>query len=347
MSRPVGYVYDPLYLEHGVPGHPETPARLQVIMAHLEESGLLARLTPIEPRDATAADLEAVHSYELIAKVRGTAEEGGGWLDPDTYVVPRSYDAALRAAGGVLAATDAVLDGSVASAFCLVRPPGHHATPNRAMGFCLFNNVALAAAHALQRGGLERVAVVDFDVHHGNGTQDAFYADPRVLYFSTHQHPFYPGSGYWAETGEGPGKGTTVNVPLPRGCGYDEYLRVYREVCVPVVRRFRPHLLLVSAGFDAHFADPLAQMLLSTRGYYDIASLLQELADELCEGRAVYALEGGYDHTALAWSVRACLDALLGDPLAEDPLGAGPQVPGPDIEVVLSAVRRAHGLAES
>ncbi|HEU4760214.1 MAG TPA: histone deacetylase [Dehalococcoidia bacterium] len=342
----VGYVYDPLYLEHGVPGHPETPARLQAIMSHLRGSGLLARLVEIEPRDATAADLELVHSSELIARVRGMAAEGGGWQDPDTYVVPRSYEAALRAAGGVLAATDAVLDGSLASAFCLVRPPGHHATPERAMGFCLFNNVALAAAHALNRRGLERVAIVDFDVHHGNGTQDAFYADPRVLYFSTHQHPFYPGSGYWAETGEGAAKGTTVNVPLPRGCGDAEYLRAYREVCAPAVRRFRPQLLLVSAGFDAHFADPLAQMLVSTGGYCDIATLLRELAEELCEGRMVYTLEGGYDHTALAWSVRACLDALLGNPFAEDPLGEGPRVPGPDIEVVLGAVKRAHGLVE-
>src|SRR3972149_3564814 len=174
-------------------------------------------LTKIEPRDATAADIELLHSRELIETVRATAEKGGAWLDPDTYVAPRSYDAALRAAGGLLAATDAVLDGEVASAFCLVRPPGHHATPTRAMGFCLFNSVALAAAHALDRRGLERVAIIDFDVHHGNGTQDAFYFDPRVLYVSSHQYPFYPGSGYWAETGEGAGQGATVNLPTPRG----------------------------------------------------------------------------------------------------------------------------------
>ena len=346
MPPRVGCVYDPVFLEHGTPGHPESPARLQAILSLLEESGLCEKLVEVEARDAAAADLELVHSYELIAKVRGLAAEGGGWLDPDTYVVPRSYDAALRAAGGVLAAVDAVLAGDLDSAFCLVRPPGHHATPEKAMGFCLFNNLAIAAAHALARGGLERVAIVDFDVHHGNGTQDAFYADPRVLYFSTHQYPFYPGSGYWAETGEGGGEGTTVNVPLPRGCGYEEYLRAYREVCAPVLRRFGPQLLLVSAGFDAHFADPLAQMLLSTRGYYEIATVLRELADELCEGRVVYALEGGYDHTALAWSVRACLDTLLGNAFAEDPLGLGPRVPGPDIDVVLSAVKRAHGLAE-
>jgi len=340
----VGYVYDPLYLEHEMPGHPESPARLRAIVAHLEESGVLARLTKIEPRDATPADIELLHSRELVARVRGAAEGGGAWLDPDTYVAPRSYEAALRAAGGLLSATDAVLDGEVGSAFCLVRPPGHHATPTQAMGFCLFNNVALAAAHALERRGLERVAIVDFDVHHGNGTQDCFYADPRLLYVSTHQYPFYPGSGHWAETGEGPGEGTTVNLPLPRGCGREQYLRAYSEVAAPLLRRFGPQLLLVSAGFDAHFADPLAQMLLDTRGYYEIAALLKALAGELCEDRIVYGLEGGYDHTALAWSARACIDTLLGNGFAEDPLGPGPSVPGPDIDTVLAAVKRAHGL---
>ncbi len=344
---PVGYVYDPLYLEHATPGHPEGPARLQAIVSHLEESGMLGRLTRIEPRDATTADLELVHSKDLIAEVRGGAERGYAWLDPDTYVAPRSYEAALRAAGGVLAATDAVLDGEIGSAFCLVRPPGHHATPTRAMGFCLCNNVAVVAAHALERRGLERVAIVDFDVHHGNGTQDAFYSDPHVLYISTHQYPFYPGSGRWSDAGQDQGKGTTVNLPLPPGCGREEYLRCYREVGEPLLRRFRPELLLVSAGFDAHFADPLAQELLDTRGYYEIAVLLKALADELCEGRIVMALEGGYDHTALAWSVRACIDSLMGSEFAGDPLGAGPAVTGPDIDELLAAVKRAHGLDSS
>src|SRR3972149_4049430 len=237
---PVGYVPDPLYLEHEMPGPPESPARLQAIISHLEESGVLARLTKIEPRDATPDDIELLHSRELVARVRGAAEKGGAWLDPDTYVAPRSYEAALRAAGGLLSATDAVLDGGVGSAFCLVRPPGHHATPTQAMGFCLFNNVALAAAHALERRGLERVAIVDFDVHHGNGTQDCFYADPRVLSVSPHQSPFSPGSGHWAETGEGPGEGTTVNLPLPRGCGREEYLRAPGGGAGPAVRALGP-----------------------------------------------------------------------------------------------------------
>ena len=341
-----GYVYDPLYLEHAAPGHPERPERLAAIMSYLGESGVLDRLTAIEARDATVEDLALVHSDELVARVRETAESGGAWLDPDTYVAPRSYEAALRAAGGVLAATDAVLDGAVGSAFCLVRPPGHHATPRRAMGFCLFNNVALAAAHALARRGLERVGVVDFDVHNGNGTQDAFYTDGRVLYFSTHQHPFYPGTGDWRETGDGPGRGAIINVPYPAGYGDDAYLLAYREVSAPALRRFQPQFLLVSAGFDAHFADPLAQMHLSTVGYYQIATLLRELADELCEGRIVLALEGGYDHTALAWSVQACFDALAGRDFAPDPLGLGPALRVPDPSGLIARIRELHGLAK-
>jgi acetoin utilization deacetylase AcuC-like enzyme len=341
---PAGYVYDPIYLEHAMPGHPERPERLEAIMAHLKESGLLARLAAVEPRDATPDDLRLVHSDALIGAVRRLCESGGGWFDPDTYAVTASYTAALRAAGGLLAATDAVLDGGIASAFCLVRPPGHHATPSQAMGFCLFNNVAIAAAHALTRRRLERVAIADFDVHHGNGTQDAFYDDPRVLYFSTHQYPHYPGTGLYRETGGPNAPGTNVNVPLPAGCGREEYLRCYREVCAPALRRFRPQLVLVSAGFDAHFADPLAQELLDSRGYYEVASLLKTEAEEACDGKIVFALEGGYDLTAIAWSVRACFDALLGNDFAEDPLGAGPDVRGPDIDALLAAVKQAHGL---
>src|SRR6266545_4497189 len=270
----VGYVYDPLYLEHEMPGHPERPDRLRAIMSHLEESDVLAQLVRIEARDASWEELRFAHTESLIEAVAATSGVDRHWFDADTYAVARSYDAALRAAGGTLAATEAVLRGDLDSAFCFVRPPGHHATPDRAMGFCLFNNIAVAAAHALEEG-IERVAIIDIDVHHGNGTQDIFYEDPRVLYFSTHQFPHYPGTGYWTETGSGDGDGTTI-------------------------------------------ADPLAQMLLSTRGYYEIASLIREFADELCDGRAVYALEGGYDLTAIAWSARACIDTLLGNTFAED-----------------------------
>ena len=342
MAR-VGYAYDPLYLEHELRGHPERPERLRAIMSHLDESGLLAQMVRIEPRDASWEELRFVHTEGLIEEVAATAGVDRHRFDADTYASARSYEAALRAVGGALAASKAVLRGDLDSAFCFVRPPGHHATPDRVMGFCLFNNVSVAAAKALE-SGLERVAIIDIDVHHGNGTQDIFYDDPRVLYFSTHQFPHYHGSGHWTETGSGEGDGTTINVPLPRGCGDDIYLRCYREVCAPAVRRFRPQLIFVSAGFDAHFADPLAQILLSTRGYYEIASLIRQLADELCEGRRIYALEGGYDLTAIAWSARACLDTLLGNPFAEDPLGPAPAVPGPNIEPLLAEVKRIHAL---
>jgi acetoin utilization deacetylase AcuC-like enzyme len=337
----VGYVYDPLYLEHAYPGHPERPDRLRSIMSHLETSGLLARMTEIEPRDATAEDLVLVHDPALVERI-GTLRPGQRpvWLDADTYVSARSCDAAVRAAGGVLAAADAVMDERVDAAFCVVRPPGHHATPTQAMGFCLFNNVAVAARHLLERRGLQRVAIADFDVHHGNGTQDIFFDDPRVLYFSTHQFPHYPGTGRAEEVGAG----NIVNVPLPAGSGDIEAWRAYSEVCAPLVRRFAPEFLLVSAGFDAHFADPLAHLLFSAHGYYDIAKLLRELSDELCGGRILYALEGGYDLDAIAWSADSCVRALMDEEFAADTLGSGPDVRGPDIDAVIAASRAIHRL---
>jgi acetoin utilization deacetylase AcuC-like enzyme len=339
----VGYVYDPLYLEHTVPGHPESSARLRAIMGHLQDAGMLSRLTEIAPRDASDEQLLAAHTRQLLVQVASPVTGGQGWLDIDTYVVAASASAAQRSAGGVIAATDSVIAGDVASAFCFVRPPGHHATPDRAMGFCLFNNVAVAALEAL-RQGVERVAIIDFDVHHGNGTQDIFYRDPRVLYFSTHQYPFYPGTGNWDETGAGEARGNTINVPFPRGCGDTEHLAAFNDICAPALRRFRPGLIFVSAGFDAHFADPLAGQLVSARGYYDIASLLGKLAGELCDGRIVYALEGGYDLQAISWAAQACLEAMLGAPFTPDPLGPAPEVRGPDVSGLLKRIKELHGL---
>jgi acetoin utilization deacetylase AcuC-like enzyme len=339
----IGYVYDPVYLEHDYAGHPERPDRLRAIMEHLAGAGTLSAMTSIQSRDATEQDLALVHDPELVEQIASLAPgERPIWLDADTYVSQRSYEAALRAAGGVLAGVDAVMDGTVDAAFCLVRPPGHHATRKQAMGFCLFNNVAVAAAHLLERRGLHRVAIVDFDVHHGNGTQDIFYRSGRVLYFSTHQYPHYPGTGHWSEAGEGAGKGAIINVPLPAGSGDEAALRAYLEVCAPAVRRFRPQFILVSAGFDAHFADPLANLLFSCRGYYDIASQLEGIADEVCDGRIVYALEGGYDLEAISWSAQACIDALMGGPFCGDPLGSGPGLRGPSIDDVVTEVRRLH-----
>ncbi len=346
-----GFVSDPLYALHDAGrGHPERPDRVRAPLAFLDECGLLAELTPIAARDADASDLTLVHQGSLVMTVMLASRNGDTWLDGDTHAGRHSYDAAIRAAGGCLAAVDAVLDGAVRNAFALVRPPGHHATPERAMGFCFFNNVAIAAAHALERPSagsgrpVERVAIVDLDVHHGNGTQDAFYADPRVLYLSTHQSPFYPGTGALAETGDGAGAGTTVNLPLPAGCGDAAYARCRDEVLLPALRRYAPQLVLVSLGFDAHFADPLAGMMLTNGGYAALVGAMRDFAEETCDGRIVIALEGGYDLDVIAWGVRNACELLLGR--APTPAGDGPAPaqPEPGVTAIIEQARAIHGL---
>ncbi|MHB8515926.1 MAG: histone deacetylase family protein [Dehalococcoidia bacterium] len=344
MSPRVGYLYDPVFLDHDTGAHAENGARMTATMALLEESGLLTRVHRIGAAPATAGDLALVHDPRYVDAVRRAAAAGGGWADPDTLITPRSYDVAARVAGGTLAALDVVLARDVDAAFCLVRPPGHHAMPVQAMGFCLFNHVAIAAAHARQRCGIERVAIVDIDVHHGNGTQDAFYGDPSVLYISTHQYPFYPGTGAADETGASAGRGFNINVPLPAGCGDAAYARVFDEVVLPALRRFRPGLLLVSAGFDAHFADPLASECLSVDGYGALVAMLIAAARELCGGRLLIALEGGYDLVALPWCVRRTVELLLGDEPSPDPLGSVPSRPASDLDDVIAEVRRLHAL---
>jgi acetoin utilization deacetylase AcuC-like enzyme len=289
--------------------------------------------------------LERCHEPRYVEQVQRVARQGGGHLDMDTYVRPASYDAALMAAGGLVEATRAVLDGEVDNAFGLVRPPGHHALRARGMGFCLFNNVAVAAHYALAERDLDRVLIVDFDVHHGNGTQDEFESDPAVMYISTHQYPHYPGTGYWSETGQGDGAGSIVNVPLGGGVGDEGFGRIFEEIVGPAAWRFQPQLILVSAGYDAHWDDPLAYLQLSVSGYAAIARALKELAAELCDGRLVFTLEGGYHLEALAYAILNSFAVLLGDDDWQliDPLGPSPRRERP-VDDIVARVRQTHGL---
>jgi acetoin utilization deacetylase AcuC-like enzyme len=338
------YFYDPLYLEHDLPGHPESRVRLERIMASLADAGLPARMTPIRPLPVDPDLLEKVHTPGYVAAVRRISERGGGFLDADTYLGPRSYDAALLAAGGLVGLVRAVVSGQAANGIALVRPPGHHATPTRGMGFCLFNNIAIAARAALDEFGVDRVLIVDWDVHHGNGTQEVFYDSPQVLFFSTHQYPHYPGSGGWNEIGAGPGRGMTVNVPLPPGVGDAGFRRIFAEILDPLAERFRPELILVSAGFDAHWNDPLADLRLSLGGYWEMARAVVALAGRLCGGRLVVTLEGGYDLDVLACGVANTCRALLGDLTPDpDPLGPSPWAER-SVDDVLQVVKRVHGL---
>jgi acetoin utilization deacetylase AcuC-like enzyme len=338
------YCYDPLYLEHDLPGHPESRVRLERVVASLTDMGLLARMTPIRPLPVALGLLEAVHAPVYVARVRQISARGGGFLDADTYLGARSYDAALLAAGGAVELVRAVMSGRAANGIALVRPPGHHAMASRGMGFCLFNNIAIAARAALDELGVTRVLIVDWDVHHGNGSQDIFYGSPQVFFFSTHQYPHYPGTGGWNETGAGSGLGYTANVPLPAGVGDAGFRRIFAEILEPLAERFRPELILVSAGYDAHWNDPLAGLRLSLDGYWEMARSVVAMAGRLCGGRLVVTLEGGYDLDVLACGVANTCRALLGD------AGPGPDLlglsPWPErlVDDVLRSARRVHGL---
>ncbi|WP_424681947.1 histone deacetylase family protein [Frateuria sp. YIM B11624] len=299
----------PACLQHDPgPGHPESPARLHAVLAALDRDRFAA-LDRIEAPRASIEALERVHDATYVARILASAPgEGRARLDEDTLMSPASAEAALRAAGAVVAAVDAVLDERASCAFCAVRPPGHHATADQAMGFCLFNNVAVGAAHALAEHDLERVAIADFDVHHGNGTQDIFAREPRVLFVSSHQSPLYPGSGGAEETGVG----NLLNAPLPAGTGSAAFRHTWEERLLPRLDAFRPQLLLVSAGFDAHRADPMAQLELLADDYTWLTARLVDIARRHAGGRVVSTLEGGYDLDALAASAAAHVAALMG-----------------------------------
>lgn len=305
-AHPTAVLRSPEFLGHDPGRHPENPGRLRAIERELERENLLAGRPDVPFNEASDSAITRIHRPDYLRYLEGIAAAGGAWLDPDTMVAPDSVHVARLAAGAAIAAVDATLGGKVRRAFALVRPPGHHATPSRGMGFCLFNNVAIAAAHAIAQG-VARVAIVDWDVHHGNGTQDAFYEDDRVFFASIHQYPLFPFTGFTTERGRGRGRGTTLNIPLPPGQGDAAYLRHLRESILPRVGDFRPDLILVSAGFDAHAADPIGGMMLTTRGFAEMARLVAETANEVCQGKIVAVLEGGYDPVATATSVVAVL----------------------------------------
>ncbi len=340
----VGYVYDDIYLRHDTGDHPENARRLTAIMDYLKETGILSKLSPIKPLPATTKELLAVHSEEHILRIKAASEHGEKYLDADTVISPHSYESALYAAGGAIKATEAVMEGEVSSAFALVRPPGHHATRHESMGFCLFNNIAIAATYALSQYKLERIAIIDTDVHHGNGTQDSFYGNPHVIYVSTHESPLYPGTGSIEETGTGEALGTKINIPLPAGSGDSEYRRVYEEIVIPVVHRFKPQLIMVSAGYDAHWRDELAMLKLSVSGYGELMQNIKNMAETLCDGRMVLSLEGGYNLEALSASVKATFDVLLGNTAIEDPVGKPPGYKSSDISQLILALKKTHHL---
>ena len=305
---------DPIYREHlvGVRGHPERPERFDAVLGALRGAGLEG-LGRVESRDATGEELAFCHTPEYLRIAKHDVVSGSHYLSTgDTNITRNSWDVALRAAGGVLNAVDAVMTGRANNAFCLVRPPGHHATSDRGMGFCLFNNVALAARHAQRRHNIERVVIVDWDVHHGNGTQEIFYSDPSVFYFSSHQWPLYPGTGRADETGAGAAKGTTMNFPFPAGSGRKEILGAVEHSLVPAMEKFRPELVLISAGFDSRIDDLLGQFTLSDEDFADLTRVLTKVAAQYAKGRVVSVLEGGYNLSGLASAAAAHVRALVG-----------------------------------
>jgi acetoin utilization deacetylase AcuC-like enzyme len=314
-----GIVRDERYIEHITDDyHPENPNRLRSIYGMLQQRDMEGFFTEIPPRFATMEELEMVHLPSYINLIASTADQPARRLDPDTVTSPKSYEAACLAVGGVLEAIEAVLQGGLDNAFALVRPPGHHAERNRAMGFCIFNNIAVGAKYTIKAHGIERILIIDWDVHHGNGTQNTFYEDPKVLYFSTHRYGFfYPGTGAPTEVGTGKGEGFTVNIPMSPGCGDAEYGNIFLHILRPIALSYKPQLILVSAGFDTYSRDPLGGMMMTERGYARLTNIIMDIAQTTCGGKIIFALEGGYDLDGLATSVKGVLRELRRDSIID------------------------------
>ena len=307
------FIHHPIYEKHDTGlGHPETPERYRVVIDTIKgDAGLWNRLTEITPEKAQQGIVQSAHTKEHFKRVENAFADGVDRLDADTVISMKSFDASLYAAGGAITAVDAVMQGEARNAFVAVRPPGHHATAERAMGFCLFNNVAVAARYAQNKyKEIERVAIIDWDVHHGNGTQGIFYTDPNVFFFSMHQYPWYPGTGSRGETGQGRGLGATLNVPLRAFTSAEEQNRVFEAAIGDIASRLKPDMIFISAGFDAHLTDPLGQLQLEDRDFVQLTKTAMQWADDACEGRIVSCLEGGYNLETLGETVRTHVDAL-------------------------------------
>jgi len=302
---------DKCFLGHATQhGHPESPERLEAIYAMLEGADMAGCFEEISPRRATKVEIALNHSSAYIERIAATAGRPPLSLDPDTSTSEGSWDAATCAVGAVLDGIDMILSGQADNGFALVRPPGHHAESDRAMGFCLFNNVAIGARYLISKHKLERVLVIDWDIHHGNGTQHAFYNSSQVLYFSVHQYPYYPGTGALEETGQAAGQGFTVNVPLPGGQGDSDYASIFSEILLPLVSEYQPEFVLVSAGYDIYQHDPLGTMKVTPQGFYIMTKTLRQIAENICGGRLLCTLEGGYHVQGIAESVKQTLLAL-------------------------------------
>ncbi len=334
-----GYVYDVRHRAHTHPRAPESAARLDFLIGYLEEQGELEPLTKLEVELIPWEWVAAAHTQSHVDAVRRMAREGKSRISFDTYLTPAAADVALLGASSAVRATRAVLDGKVTNAFSIMRTPGHHALSTRAMGYCIFNNVAVAALYALREHGLERVMILDIDAHHGNGTEEIFYGSREVLFVSYHQHPWFPGTGDWFRNGTEAGLGYNYNIALPQWSGDEACLKALREIVTPLAERYRPQLILVSAGFDAHWMDHSSVLGLSVRGYYDLVAGFRELADRFCRGRIVLLLEGGYNLQSLGGCTVAALRALRREQALPDPFGPCPDRPVAPVEGILAHLK--------